>query len=124
MRVLIVEDHQEIARLTREMLLHADQALGPLGRITDIETVRDLETAVAKLPCFDAVLCDGEFLLSPESARVLDEWAVVALQAHKLGVRFVLYSGSAQCCGDARNLGLRTIEKPSPVAPIYRALTA
>ena len=82
-----------------------------------------LQTAILCLPEHDAVLCDGKFPLSHGSRFVVEDWDVVRQEAHRRGIHFVLYSGSASALDGARESNTPALAKPAAVEEIYAALT-
>ncbi len=120
MRILIVEDNEQLAEITAELLRWIDQ---PAQRIEAITLASDLETAIRLLPGHDAALCDGQFPISQESGFMGYEWDVVRHEACRRGIRFVLYSGCARSLADARDSHIPAISKPAAIEEIYTVLT-
>ncbi|MGA2986179.1 MAG: hypothetical protein ABSG32_20430 [Terriglobia bacterium] len=120
MRILIVEDNEELAELTAELLRWVDQ---PAQYIETISLAGDLDTAIRLLPQHDAVLCDGQFPLSQDSLFIAEEWDVVQREADRCGIHFVLYSASPGALCDARDSRIPAISKPACIDEIYAALT-
>jgi len=120
MRILIVEDNEELAELTAELLRWVDQ---PAQYIETISLAGDLDTAIRLLPQHDAVLCDGQFPLSRDSLFIAEEWDVVQREAGRRGIHFVLYSASPGALCDARDSRIPAISKPAFIEEIYAALT-
>jgi CheY-like chemotaxis protein len=121
MNLLIVEDNECLAEITVEILLSLDREA---RRIETITRTSDLETALQQLPRHDAVLCDGQFPISPGSRFIAEEWDVVRCEAIRHGLRFILYTGSARALQQARESGTPTLSKPAPVEEIYAVLVA
>jgi CheY-like chemotaxis protein len=120
MKLLIVEDDLILAELTAE-LLHSMGA--GAQRIEAITVAADLQTAMLCLPEHNAVLCDGTFLISPDSRFLVEEWDVVRHEALRLGIHFVLYTGSVRALAAARESNTLALAKPAPIEEIYAALT-
>ena len=121
MKLLIVEDNLSRARRTAELLRLVD---GDSHSIEAIVIASDLQTAISRLPGFDAVLCDGRFPLRPGSSCVVEEWDVVRAEARRRGIHFVLYSGSAEALESARGIGVRALVKPAAAEEIHSAVTS
>jgi CheY-like chemotaxis protein len=120
MRLLIVEDNSALAELTARLLYFLDRPRQSLEAIT---LAADLHTAMLCLPEHDAVLCDGMFPLCPEAGYAVEQWDVVRQEAHRRGIHFVLYSGSASALDCARESNTAAIAKPAAAEEIYAALT-
>ena len=120
MRILIVDDNEQLAEITADLLHSIDQ---PAGRIETITLAADLETAIRLLPGHDAVLCDGQFPISQDSGFIGYEWDVVQHAARRRGIHFVLYSGSVRALDEARGGGIPAISKPAAIENIYTLLT-
>jgi CheY-like chemotaxis protein len=120
MRILIVDDHEELAKLTAELLRWIDQ---PARYIEKISLAGDRDTAVRLLPQHDAVLCDGRFPIFPGSPCNVEEWHEVYREADRWGVHFILYSACPGALDDARARDVPAILKPAPIEEIYAALT-
>ncbi|MGD0221768.1 MAG: hypothetical protein ABSF71_05485 [Terriglobia bacterium] len=120
MKLLIVEDNSALAELTAQLLHSLDT---PRQYLEAITLVSDLQAAMLCLPEHDAVLCDGMFPLSHKSGYVVEKWDVVRQEAHRRGIHFVLYSGSASALDCARESNIPALAKPAATAEIYAALT-
>ncbi len=121
MKLLIVEDENGLAELLAELLRRHDAAQ-PEPVIEVIKTVGDLTSAIDCVHYFDAVICDGNFPMSPHRSAALENWAIVATRALKANVPIVIYSGNADIVHTARMCGLRAIEKPGKIEDIYLAV--
>lgn len=121
MKLLIVEDEEQLAEITAMLLLSLDRRAQRLDTIT---FAGDLETALHCLPEHDAVLCDGQFPLSQNSRFVVEEWDVVRHEARRRGIHFVLHSGCLHALQGARDSDTPALTKPAPIEEIYAALTA
>jgi DNA-binding NtrC family response regulator len=121
MKLLIIEDEHSLGPLLAELLIRIDAKFGK-SAITNVTVVKDLETAMAKMPMFDAVLCDGEFPTIPESVRAMENWPIVASHALSLGIPVLIYSGSPETLLTAVQCGLPALAKPAPIERIYDAL--
>jgi CheY-like chemotaxis protein len=121
MKLLIVEDNEELAVMTATLLRSLDRRAQRLDTIT---FAGDLETALHCLPDHDVVLCDGRFPLSQNSRFIVEEWDVVRDEANRRGIHFVLYSGCLRALQCACESDTPALAKPAPVEEIYAALTA
>ncbi len=120
MRLLIVEDNSTLAELTARLLHSLDR---PRQFLEAITLAADLHTAMLCLPEHDAVLCDGMFPLCRETGYVVEQWDAVRQEAHRRGIHFVLYSGSASALDRAHEGNIPAIAKPAAAEEIYAALT-
>jgi len=120
MKLLIVEDEEQLAEVTALLLRSLDRRARLLDTIT---FAGDLETALDCLPEHDAVLCDAQFPLARSSRFIVEVWDVVRHEARRRGVHFVLYSGSLRALQGARDSGTPALTKPAPIEEIYAALT-
>jgi len=120
MRLLLVDDNRALAEVTADLLMCMDQ---PMQRIEKITLAGNLQSALQLLPHYDAVLCDGEFPVSPDAKSSGEEWAAVFRESCRHRVNFILYSGSPLCLEDARYCNIPAISKPSSVEAIYAAIS-
>ncbi len=120
MKLLIVEDNLTLARLTAELLRSVDKDLQPFEAIA---LASDLQTAIGCPAEVDAVLCGGNFPLSPDSRFISEQWEVVLREMRRRGIHFVLYSGSDQTVDCARRRSALAVSKPAAIEDIYAALT-
>jgi len=120
MRILIVDDCEELAQITADLLRCVDESA---HGIEAVSLAGDLETAIRLLPHHDAVLCDGEFPISQHSTFIREEWDLVHREALRRGVHFVLYSGCAHALCEARNSHIPALPKPAAIKEIYAVLT-
>ncbi len=119
MRLLVVDDNRQLAELTGELLRHADRRGREIGTIS---FAGDLESALRLLPNHDAVLCDGQFPVSPNFWYRRDQWMGVYAEAVPQGTLFVLYSGDAETVEHAQKIGIPAIAKPSRIETLYASL--
>ena len=119
MHLLIVDDNRQLAQLTAEVLRWMDR--GPRN-IESIAIAADLQTALRLLPSCDAVLCDGQFPVSPNFWYRQDQWVGVYDEAAKHATHFILYSGDAETLDQARRRDIPAIAKPSRIERLYAAL--
>jgi CheY-like chemotaxis protein len=120
MKLLIVEDNEQLADITARLLRSINPAT---RRIETITLVGDLEAAIAHLPQHDAVLCDGRFPLSQNTPMAAEEWDVVRNEAWRRGIHFVLYSGCVRSLNGARQSQTPALSKPAPIEEIYTMVT-
>ena len=120
MKLLIVEDNEQLAEITARLLRSIDQGTRCIETIT---LVGDMEAAIAQLSQHDAVLCDGRFPLSQKTPVVAEEWDVVRNEAWRRGIHFVLYSGCIRSLNGARQSQTPALSKPATVEEIYTTLT-
>jgi CheY-like chemotaxis protein len=120
MRILIVDDNEQLAETTAELLLWIDRRARYIETIT---LASDLATAIRLVAKHDAVLCDGQFLSSDDSLFTVEEWDAVCREALRCGTHFVLYSACARALDEARVSDIPAIAKPAPIEEIYTALT-
>jgi CheY-like chemotaxis protein len=120
MKLLIVEDNEQLADVTARLLRSIDEGAQCIETIT---LVGNLEAAIDHLPEHDAVLCDGRFPLSQNTSVVAEEWDVVRNEARRRGIHFVLYSGCVRSLNGARQSHTTVLTKPAPIEAIYNALT-
>jgi CheY-like chemotaxis protein len=123
MKLLIIEDDENVARITVDLLLAESREFAAGPQIGAIEVVSDLAAALERLEDFDAVLCDGEFPTRP-GRLPRRNWSTVTFFArHCLRrLRCVVYSGDSGVVWEARRCGLTALDKPAPVEQIYAAL--
>jgi CheY-like chemotaxis protein len=121
MRLLIVEDEEQLAEITAMLLRVLDRRAQRLETIT---VACDLETALDRLPEHDAVLCDGQFPLSQNSRFTVKEWDVVRHEASRRGIHFVLYTGCLRVLHEVCDSDTLAFAKPAPIEEIYAALTS
>jgi CheY-like chemotaxis protein len=121
MKLLIVEDEEQLAEITAMLLRSLDRQAQRLETIT---LVGDLETALDRRPEHDAVLCDGQFPLSRNSRFIVEEWDVVRREAARRSIHFVLHTGCLRAFQEARDSDTLAFAKPAPIEEIYAALTA
>jgi CheY-like chemotaxis protein len=121
MKLLIVEDEEQLAEVTAMLLRLLDRRAQRLETIT---LAGDLETALDRLPEHDVVLCDGQFPLSQNSRFIVEEWDVVRREALRRGIHFVLYTGCLRALQGAHHSETHALTKPAPIEEIYTALTA
>ena len=123
--MLIIEDDSSLAEVTRKLLLNFESDIPPIARrITTVEVVADLETALAVLPAFDAVLCDGEFLARPGSTEVGKFWGTVVMLARRLWVPCIIYSGNVNVTEDAATCGVAALEKSAKIEVLHAVIIA
>jgi CheY-like chemotaxis protein len=120
MKLLIVEDEEQLAEITAMLLRSLDRQAQRLETIT---LVGDLETALDRLPEHDAVLCDGQFPLSRNSRFIVEEWDVVRREASRRSIHFVLHTGCLRALQEAYDSDTPALAKPAPIEEIYAALT-
>ena len=120
MRVLIVDDNEQVAEITAERLLWIDRWARYIETIT---LACDLATAIRLVAKHDAVLCDGQFSISKDSLSIVEEWDAVRREAFRCGTRFVLYSACDRALDEALVSDIPAIAKPAPIEEIYAALT-
>jgi CheY-like chemotaxis protein len=123
MRILIVEDNADIARLTAELLRMIDRNHLPM-QIDSIVIAGDLDSAVLELAGADVCLCDGRFPLEAGMSPC-EAWELVAGKCERqvLPVRCVVYSADAEIAEAARKRGLVAVTKPGRAAEVYAAVT-
>ncbi len=121
MKLLIVEDEEQLAEITAMLLRLLDRRAQRLEIIT---LAGDLETALDRLPEHDVVLCDGQFPLSQNSRFIVEEWDGVRHEAYRRGIHFVLYTGCLRALQGARDRDTPALAKPAPIEEVYAALTA
>jgi|SRR5579862_1585206 len=119
MRLLIVDDNTQLAKVTAALLRQIDQST---REIESISSAGDLEEAMRLLPHHDAVLCDGQFPLSPNFCYRYDQWIEVHHEAESRGMLFILYSGSPESLSAARCKGVPTIPKPCRIEKLHEVL--
>jgi len=120
MKLLILEDNSSLATITAELLHSLDR---PQQHIAATTPAEDLQMATRCLPGHDVVLCDGMFPLSPSSRAAVEGWDVIRQEAHRRGIRFVLYSGSDRALECARKSHTPALAKPASIEEIYAVLT-
>jgi CheY-like chemotaxis protein len=121
MKLLIVEDEEQLAEIRAMLLRSLDRRAQRLEVIT---LAGDLETALDRLPEHHAVLCDGQFPLSRNSPFIVEEWDVIRREASRSSIHFVLYTGCLRALQEARDSDTPAFAKPAPIKEIYAALTA
>jgi len=125
MKLLIIEDNADVARVTRGLLFGLEMDMPPCEhRIRVIDIVADLVTASRLLIEYDLVLCDGNFLAMPGAVQPDEYWATVAKRARDLWIPCVVYSGNPGIIARAQRSGVAAIEKPARAEMIYAVLMA
>jgi CheY-like chemotaxis protein len=119
MRLLIIDDNTQLAKVTATLLRQIDQGS---REIETISSAADLDAAMRLLPQHDAVLCDGQFPVSPNFCYRDDQWMAVHREAVNRGMLFILYSGSPESLSDATSKGVPTIAKPCRIEKLYQVL--
>ena len=120
MKLLLIEDHEECARITKALLLEVDHEGDPW--IEAIEVIPDLQTAVRRVPEFDMVVCDGEFPNEPGSRFVFKNWPAIWALCQMYRKPFLLYSGDGQIVTTARASAIPALEKPAKGDVLYEAI--
>jgi len=102
-RVLIVDDEYALRDCLTDIVRWDGYLTGHAGSAAE---------ALPMLPHFDAVLCDG----------LEGDWELVAKEAARLGVRFVLLSGDVEAQQAAAAMGCTVVRKPARIEPIMHAI--
>ena len=119
MRLLIIDDNAQLAKVTAALLRQVDQTTRAIELIS---CAADLEGAMSLLPHHDAVLCDGQFPLSPNFCYRDDQWVAVHREAVSRGMLFILYSGSPDSLSNASDRSGPTLAKPCRIERLYEVL--
>jgi hypothetical protein len=125
MKLLIIEDNPELAKVTSDLLMKHEEGM-PIQdrRITSTFLVSNLEMALDLLPVHDAVLCDGEFFPRPGCSVTNEYWAIVASHARDLWMPCVVYSGSDNVLQGCQRAGVAALMKPTKVEVLYAVIVA
>lgn len=113
MRLLIVEDDPNVAKLTEDVL----KEFG--GREMECVVRPDYTAAEAFLDSedCDVVLCEGHFpLAAGEKAFAIWKFVWVITPRH---IPFILVSGDADCIADAQAMGVPALRKPFGIQELY-----
>jgi CheY-like chemotaxis protein len=116
MKLLIVEDNPEVAKVTRLLL----EALAGQDSLR-VDVAGTLAEAIPIVELVDVVLCDAEFPLIP-GANPKESWGPVARTCEGLVRGFVLYSANPITVESARILGYEALDKPAKAAEIWDAI--